>query len=127
MPRQLSACCLASAVLQKQFLFRNWLGFTKKRKHLNDGKQKLPKPYFLPFYMIVIVVTLQWSVRDVRSCPRRLAGLAALPGEGVGRVKEGFCTELSSLNSSKQLMVRGFCCLYGPLGPMLQKVDCFKT
>jgi len=53
------------------------------------------------------VVTLQRSVRDVHSSPRRLAGLAALPGEGAGRVKEGFCTELSSLNISKQLMVRG--------------------
>lgn len=126
----LPATCLASAVLREQLLFRNWLLFIKKRNHLNDGKQKLPKPYFLPFYVLVIVVALPWSVRDARSSPR---SLAALPGQGTGGVKEGFCTQLSSLSSSKQLMVRakwafgGFCCLYGPLVPMLQKVDCFKT
>lgn len=90
MPRQLPARCLACAVLQEQLLFRNWLVFMKKRKHLKDGKQNLPKPYFLPFCTIVIVVTLQRSVRDVRSSSHGLAGLAALPEEGTGRVKEGF-------------------------------------
>lgn len=81
MPRQLPARCLPSAVLQEQLLFTNCLEFMKKRKRLNDGKQKPPKPYFLPFCMTVISVAV--SKGCLLLFPQ--ADWAGSPAQGGGR------------------------------------------
>lgn len=94
----LPAPCRASTTPQEQLLFGNWLLLMIKRKHLNHGKHKLPKPVYH-----LSVIFLRWL--GSKGWP--FLSLQAALGRGANGGKEGFCMELSTLNNSKQLIVHG--------------------
>lgn len=121
MALQLPACCLASAMLQQQLLFRSWLAFKEKRKLLNYGNQKLPKPHCLPFSKILIAEALQRSVRAI------LPGMQDRQSWG-GILHRALQSEQKQTFSDMWEMGFGrFACLYGLLVQMLQQVDCFRS